>query len=122
MKRVAPNTFAPLLDSVSEERENCHYLDKRGDSVAAVSVCGEERKSGRRRGRRVRGIIFSSTHLVEIHPLTSRLREKAGGWRWADEERSVDEMEEDEGYGENETCVFAYIVVHFVFPRLPYSL
>ncbi len=43
-------------------------------------------------------MVLSDTHILEIHPLTDRLREKALDW-WADKHgMPQDQIEETHGY------------------------
>ena len=46
----------------------CHYMHHDGETVAAMSVCGDNED--------VRGMIFTEDKTLEIHPLTEHLQEK----------------------------------------------
>ncbi len=50
----------------AHKERDCHFQDIRKDTVAAVSVCQE----------RVRGMIYTGEHLLEIHPLGSSLHRR----------------------------------------------
>ncbi len=59
VKRVGANAFEPLLSKVSfteSERENCHYLDRRPGSFAAISAC--QSQGGRRRASSVTNVLL----------------------------------------------------------------